>query len=133
MRLTGRAIWAILALVALIGAVLPLSTLQVQSNIVTISVALSNFNTDTFTSQLVSQFESSHPGIKVNVIRYDSGVPSVTSGLDTYLTEMGKYVAAADVVFIDPRRTPITPASTRAGYFLDLAPLAAEDKSLNAD
>ncbi len=133
MRLTGRSIWAVFALVALIGALIPLSTLQAQSSTVTISVAVSNFNTDTFSSQLITQFESSHPGIKVNVVRYDSGVPSETAGMDQYLTELGKYVDAADVVFIDPRRTPITPAATRAGYFLDLAPLVNQDTSLNVD
>ncbi len=127
----GRSMWAVLALLALIGALIPFSTTKAQNSSVTITVAVSNFNQDSFRDQLISQFESAHLGIKVNVVRYDTGLPSETAGLEQHLTELQKYVNAADVVFIDPRRTPISPSATRAGYFLNLTPLVNEDQSLN--
>ncbi len=133
MRLTGRSLWAGVIVLALIGAAIPLATLKAQDNSITLSIAVANFNQDTLSDQLRQQFESAHPGVKINIVRYDSGLPAVTSGADQYFTELQKYVSAADIVYIDSRRTALTPAATRAGYFLDLAPFVNQDTAINTD
>lgn len=133
MRLSSRLLVIALAMVALVGAGLPLATLRAQSSIATISVAVPNFMRDSLTDQMLGEFESQHPDVKVNVVRYDSGIPALTGGLDNHLAAVQTYTSTADVLYIDSQRLSISPAATRAGYFLDLTPLVNEDTALNAD
>lgn len=135
MRIHNRWLFTMMIAILVIGISVPLASLRAQgnANAVTITLAVPNFNRDTFTDKLITDFETANPNIKVSIVKNDSIVPRVSGGLDKHLEAMQKYVAAADVVFIDPRRTPISPAATRAGFFLDLSPFANEDKTLNVD
>ncbi|MEP7286797.1 MAG: hypothetical protein ABI947_13635, partial [Chloroflexota bacterium] len=131
MRLTGRSFFMMLALLVLTVGAIPLSTLQAQNSTVTISVAVPTFNKDAFTDKLISDFESANPGIKLNIVANDASIPAAASGLSSHFDELGKYAAAADVLYVDSSKMSVE--ATRAGYFLDLAPLVNEDKTLQPD
>jgi ABC-type glycerol-3-phosphate transport system substrate-binding protein len=104
-----------------------------QDNTITLSLAVPNFQSDIFNAQLLGEFEAAHPGVKINVVRNDGFIPSATAGLDARFTELQKYAESADVLFIDGRRTSISPEDTQAGYFLDMGPLVKQDQALNVD
>jgi ABC-type glycerol-3-phosphate transport system substrate-binding protein len=129
MRWSRRLIVALVAVLLLLGAVAPLALLRAQSTTVTISVAVPAFSRDAISDKLLAEFEAAHPGVKVNVIGNTPNIPQAALGIDKHLEEMQKYVSSADVLFVDSTR--ITPEATRAGYYLDLAPLVDEDKTLN--
>ncbi|MCC7450273.1 MAG: hypothetical protein IT324_22840 [Anaerolineae bacterium] len=121
-----------LMILLVVGTIAPYITLQAQDT-VTIQLSVPNFNRDAFSDQMIADFESANPGVKVNILKNDTGVPSVAGGLTAYFDAIQKYMSSADVLFIDPRRTPVSPAATQAGYFLDLAPLVAQDTAINVD
>ncbi len=133
MRLSYRSVVLLLVAFLAIGALTPLAALQAQSNGITLSIAMPNFGADVFNDQFMKEIESRLPGIKVNIVRDDSSIPAITGGVDKHFEALGKYAASADLLFVDSRRIMLTPAATRAGYFLDLAPLAGTDKALNVD
>ncbi len=133
MRVRRRWLLVILALLAATGTLASPVALRAQDNsAVTITLAVFDFNREAFASKLVGDFEASHPGIKIKLISVDPpDVPRSTSGLDEYFEALQKYVSTADVVVVEPGVLSVE--ATRAGYFLDLAPLAKVDTSLNAD
>jgi ABC-type glycerol-3-phosphate transport system substrate-binding protein len=133
MNFRSRWFGVALAVTALIGALVPLATLRAQSSAAIISVAVPNFMRDTLTDQLLGEFENQHPDVKVNVVRYDSSIPGLTGGLDNHLAAVQTFTSTADVLYIDSQRLSISPAATRAGYFLDLTPIVNEDTTLNVD
>src|SRR4051812_28011830 len=97
-----------------------------QGNDVTISLVIPSNVSDIYNAKLISQFEDSHPGIKVNVVKATPPTPSTAEGLTAQLENVGKYVVQGDVLEVG--LGSISAESTRAGYWLDLAPLVAEDK-----
>lgn len=118
------------ALMLLMGFVIPVGAQDTGTT--TISVSVPEFFLDIFETQIIPAFEAQNPGIRVHLVKsVGFGVP-VNFGDDTevYLDDMEDYVSAADVVMFD---SSITPEATRAGYFLDLMPLALSDSSLNID
>lgn len=119
-----------ITLMILMGIALPASAQGAET--VTISVAVPEFFLDIFETQIVPAFEAQNPGIRVHLVKsIGFGVPINFGGdTETYLDEMEEYVSASDVVLFD---SSVTPEATRAGYFLDLMPLALSDASLNTD
>lgn len=132
MRVRRRWLLLVLALFAAIGMLASPMALKAQDNsTVTITLGVFDFNRE-FTSKIVSDFEASHPGIKVKLISIDPpDVPRPSDGLDRYLEGLQKYISQADVLIVE--RDILSTEGTRAGYFLDLAPLAKVDTSLNVD
>jgi ABC-type glycerol-3-phosphate transport system substrate-binding protein len=129
-----RFILTILVVITTLLTIIPLATLRAQSggNVVTITLAVSDFMRDMFAEKLIADFEAAHPNIKVNVVTSSQEVPLLANGQDKYFEALQKLASAADVLFVDLGQLNST-AATRAGYFLDLAPLVQEDKTLNAD
>src|ERR1700752_743659 len=114
MRLVRRWSLVVLVVFALVGAMAPLAKLQAQDNTTIISVAVPNFMRESLNDELLAAFTSQHPGVQVNVLRYDNNVPPLTGGLDNHLAAVQALTSAADVVYIDAQRTSISPAATRA-------------------
>lgn len=84
-----------------------------------------------FTPEVFSDFEAEHPGVKVVVVSANESTfaPPPEFGLEEHLNTLEMYAGAADVLFADSFM--LTPEATRAGYFLDLAPLVAADPGLD--
>ena len=119
----------------MLGAVLAMTLLAVvpaaaQSEI-TISLAVNNFFSDVYRERVIPAFEAANPGVKVHLVILDSfGTPmNPGDGVEDYLDDAAEYLTSADVVPLD---TSLFRTVTRAGYLLDLAPLADTDASLNA-
>lgn len=116
---------------------LPFSTVQFSraAPAVVISIALPpNMKPYVEDTGIFHDFEAAHPGVTVNVVEAIE-VPDPVDGLDAYFTAMQKYTPSADVLYTAsfPNGLAVVPHGTRAGYFLDLAPLVASDPSLNVD
>ncbi len=133
MRLRIRPLILLGALFLLAVASFPLKTLQAQDNTVTVTLGVPSITADNYSDQLLSDFATAHPGITVKIVKTDVAIPNPNAGLDAYFTALQSFVNAADVLYIDPRRSPVAPVATNAGYFLDLTPLVNGDKSLNVD
>jgi ABC-type glycerol-3-phosphate transport system substrate-binding protein len=83
------------------------------------------------TPELLKQFEDAHPGVKLNVVADAPCCSDPSAGLPQHLDNLQRYASSADVLYEDNIRMSVE--GTRAGYFLDLAPLVAADKTLNSD
>jgi ABC-type glycerol-3-phosphate transport system substrate-binding protein len=134
MRLSNRLFVVILAIaVALTGLLMPLAALPAQGqaqDTVTITVAVPNFLKEVFSDKFLGEFQSTNPGVKVNVVNTSQGAGNAAIvGLDKHLEDVGKFVSAADVIYVEG--SAVSPEATKAGYYLDLSPLVSEDQSLN--
>ncbi|MEP7289049.1 MAG: hypothetical protein ABI947_25115 [Chloroflexota bacterium] len=119
-------------IVILAASALPQAILRAQdSTTVTLTLAVSDFMRDAITDKLIADFEAAHPNIKVSVKSADPSMPSVTGGVDKYLSALHDYASAGDVLDMNSRT--LNWAGTQAGYFLDLAPLTQSDPTLNSD
>jgi ABC-type glycerol-3-phosphate transport system substrate-binding protein len=108
-----------------------------QEGSVMLTVALPSFMTSDLTSGLVSDFERTHPGVKVNLVKVDAAIPAAAASLDKHLSAVQQYSSTADVLYV--ASTPylnntsrISTEATRAGYFLNLKPLVDSDPELNS-
>src|SRR5260221_4597362 len=119
-----------LLIIALVISPLPFNTVHAQSSKILLSVAIPSSLTDTF-GKVTSDFETQYPNVSVQVVSNSPTMPSAAQGLDAQLAPASQYVSSADVLYVDSSR--ISVEATRAGYFLDLAPLVGGDKSLNTD
>ncbi|MEP6985924.1 MAG: extracellular solute-binding protein [Chloroflexota bacterium] len=127
-RLAARGTLFVVLLVLLTA---PIAALRAQDT-VTITLGLPQFIETIITPELIADFESQNPGIKVQTVATDfPAFPSASAGISEHLTEVEKYMSAADVVFMGTAN--ISPEAAQAGYFLDLSPLTATDTSLNTD
>ncbi|HEX2908799.1 MAG TPA: extracellular solute-binding protein [Phototrophicaceae bacterium] len=89
---------------------------------------------DVFDEELLGRFTADHPGVKVVLVRGDDQemyYSPAAYGVEDHLDGAEKYVASADVLYIGSNN--LSPEATRAGYFLDLAPLVNSDIDLNPD
>jgi ABC-type glycerol-3-phosphate transport system substrate-binding protein len=112
----------------------PLSVSQIyaqSSNQILLSVAIPSSLMDTFKGKVISDFEAQYPNVSVQIVSNSPSIPSAAQGLDAQLAAASQYVSSADVLYVDSSR--ISVEATRAGYFLDLAPLVNGDKTLNTD
>ncbi|MBX3062154.1 MAG: extracellular solute-binding protein [Anaerolineae bacterium] len=124
-----------LLLALLIGVIaVPAATaIQAQSGI-TLTVALPDIMRMLLPKDVFAQFEAENPGVKVNIVYtgFDAqAIPPAANGLTENLEAIAKYVAKADVIQIASNTLSIE--ATRAGYLLNLAPLASADASLNVE
>ncbi len=119
----------VLAVVLVVGAVSPL--LGQGETIVTIGVP--SWMSDVFRNELFDSFESQHPGVKVVVVPLGNDVYFQSAGydLDKHLEGAQKYASYADVIYAANYNVSVE--ATRAGYFLDLAPLINSDSTFNSD
>src|SRR5258707_5201013 len=122
----------VLLIITLVISPMPLSQLHAQSsNKTLLSVAIPSSLTDTFNGQVISDFETQYPNVSVQVVSNSPTIPSAAQSLDAQLAAVAQYVSSADLLYVDSSR--ISVEATRAGYFLDLAPLVGGDKNLNTD
>src|SRR5258708_5865676 len=120
-------------LVAVIAPTSALSGTHAQAQqVVTVTVSVTDFMRDMFTDKLISDFESSHPGIKLNIVSNNDQVPFAANGTDKYFEALQKLSSSADVIFVDLGRLNSSLA-TQGGYFLDMAPLVSADSSMRPD
>src|SRR5258706_6179413 len=77
---------------------------QGQAGTVTLTVAVPDLLRDVFNDQLISDFESSHPGIKLSVVSNNQQIPFAASGITKYFDEMSKFASSADVLYVDLNR-----------------------------
>src|SRR5690349_7533502 len=98
MRIQQARKWLLSFLVgALIISVVPLSTLRAQdSSATTITLALPGITRDSITDQVIGDFETANPGVKVQVIASNPDIPDAALGLDKHFEEIQKYANTAD-------------------------------------
>src|SRR5437764_1179527 len=120
----------LLVIIALVISPLTFNAVHAQSSKILLSVAIPGSLTDTF-GKVISDFETQYPNVSVQVVSYSPTMPSAALGLDVQLAAASQYVSSADILYVDSGR--ISVEVTRAGYFLDLAPLVGGDKTLNTD
>ena len=80
-----------------------------------------------------SEFEAAHPGVKV-VLAPSSDNTFFTSpgfNIEDHLDGAAEYAASADVLYVNENNLSVE--ATRAGYFLDLAPLTAGDPTFSPE
>ncbi len=111
---------------------------EVEEGSVKLSVAIPSFMESLFTDRLINAFESSHPGVKVSLVRMDAHIPPAALGLDKHFEAVQQYTSAADVLYVASstylnNTSTISVEATRAGYFLNLKPLVDTDQELNSD
>lgn len=118
----------LLTLILLSVFVLPLSA---QSETI-ITLSLPEWREDIFeNTDILSRFQAEHPGVKV-VLAPSADNAFFTPAaydLDAHLEGVTDYASSADVLYVSSDNLSIE--ATRAGLFLDLAPLAAGDPQLN--
>ena len=122
-----------LALLAVL-AVLTAGRVVGQENIV-LTLAIPQWFQDAFNREYLAPFLEAHPGVNVILVPDAEGKayppsPAYTS-LDEHLEAVTSYVSSADVLLISS--WAISPESTRAGLWLDLAPLVSADPTLAED
>lgn len=102
-----------------------------RQNDVVITFALPGIMAELYGTALVEQFEAQNPGIRVKLIKNDTGLMMSASASDVnaYLDDFAEYASLADVLYV--RSDMLSPYATIAGYLLDLAPLTSADASLN--
>ncbi|MCB9454135.1 MAG: extracellular solute-binding protein [Anaerolineaceae bacterium] len=103
-----------------------------QQNVI-LQLAVPQFMLETFTDEVLAPFEQQY-GVQVQVV--DGGTQtffptSAASDVTAHLEAIADYVSAADVVVAT--NDTVTVEATRAGYYLDLMPLANGDATLNVD
>lgn len=105
---------------------------------VKLTVAIPSFLSSLFTDRLISAFESAHPGVTVSLVKLDANIPPAAAGLDKHFQAVSQYTSSADVLYVAStpylnNNSVISEEATRAGYFLNLKPLADADTELKPD
>lgn len=123
-------------LVLLLGVALVLLAMTIPASAqddVVISLTVSQFSEDVFSEQIISQFEAQNPGVKAHIVTVSGFGDSFGSEEDVeeYLDAVEDSVSSADVVLVGS--LSLNSEATRAGYFLDLAPLVNSDPTMNGD
>ncbi len=114
----------------LLITIMPLPT-QAQNERV-ITLGLSEFMRSVPIDEILGEFEAQNPGIRVQPVYIsfeDSFVPPAADDIEAHLEAVKKLAQAADVGQVSSMI--LTPEATRAGYLLDLSPLASADASLD--
>ncbi|MDX1995032.1 MAG: extracellular solute-binding protein [bacterium] len=111
------------------GGIIPLAA---QTTTI-LTVALPEWIAAALTDDVLDAFEAEHPGVQVETVTQsgDSFYGAAASDLEAHLDGAEALASSADVVYAG--LNSISPEATRAGYFLDLRPLADGDSILNAD
>jgi ABC-type glycerol-3-phosphate transport system substrate-binding protein len=122
----------LLSLFVFILIVAAISPLMGQGETI-ITIGVPSWMVDVFRHELFIPFEEQHPGVKVVTVPIgnDTYFQSAAYDLDKHLESAQKYASYADVVY--GANYNISVEATRAGYFLDLAPLINGDSSFDSD
>ncbi len=131
MRFARPLLIAMLALGAALASQPALSNLHAQGNAITLTLTIPTTLADVYSSKFLGEFEAAHSGIKVQVNRQNPAITQAAFGLDKHFESVQKYVTSGDVVYVTVGS--VSAEDTRAGYYLDLSPLVADDKTLNPD
>lgn len=97
-----------------------------------ITLAAPEWMADVFDDDFLEAFQAENPGVKVifsNVTNQETFFPSPAFEPEEHFAGMENYVSKADVVYMSSRS--LYPATTRAGYLLDLQPLVQGDVTLD--
>ncbi len=120
-------------LIVLLVAVGIIPLLAAQDEII-LTVTVPDFIEGQLRPDLFDAFEAEHPGVKViteGSTTYPYFASPAVVGLDTHLEEVEGYASSGDVLFVSADGLAVE--TTRAGYFLDLTPLASSDSALNIE
>ncbi len=120
-----------LVLTTLVGSLVPQILPQAQSDPITLKVGFPDYNNYMFAEEVIRDFEATHPGTKIQAVPLKSPEIRTYTDLDDFFARYRTYASSADVLYIDTVETPWL--AFRAGYFLDLGPLAKADDTLNVD
>lgn len=82
-----------------------------------------------YADDVLAEFENAHPGVDIVLKTEGFTGGAAAFDLDAHLDAAAQYASSADVLLVDA--FSLTPESTLAGYFLDIAPLIQSDP--NAD
>lgn len=104
--------------------------LAAQSDAITITLAVSEFEQDAFETA-IAEFEVQHPNIKVQIVPTNPGITSASRNIEGHLSDLDEFASSADVLLVS--QDTLSLAGTQAGYFLNLSPLTSADTSLNID
>jgi len=102
-----------------------------QDGNIVITVAVPEWMNDVFDEELFDQFEAENPGVVVNIEMSgnEAYFGSAAYGPDEFFENSLAFASSADVLSVSSWNMPIE--ATRAGHFLDLAPLVSGDPTLN--
>lgn len=126
-----KLLFALLIIMLLAAGILPM--LAAQDEII-LTVTVPEFIAGQIRPELFDAFEAEHPGVTIiaeGSTNYPYFTPPVVVGLDTHFEEVESYVSSGDVLFVNAGGLAVE--TTRAGYLLDLAPLASSDPALNVE
>jgi ABC-type glycerol-3-phosphate transport system substrate-binding protein len=126
----GNRLCVFLIIAALAAGALPSGGAAAQDDN-TLLVGMSSFIGDFLDPGAFDAFEA-QTGYNVQLI--DAGFPFFSLppvGLDAHFDSVAEYVSQADVLLL--YASSLSVEATRAGYFLDLAPLAQGDSTLYPD
>lgn len=128
-----RIVRAALSVVLLLNIVLSVSLTRAVDSPIILQLALSDFAANDRSGSFLRDFEASHPNVKVRLVDADlvANVQPPSSGVVRHLEALQQYASSADVLFANFE--VLTTESTRAGLFLDLAPLIKADNTFSAD
>ncbi len=113
-----------------VGVYVP--TLSAQEGGIVLTIPIPDIYRGIISEDIFDAFEAAHPGVTVSpvYISFESTYPGASlADLDAYLEGIQAYVSRADVLLVTSSNLSVE--ATRAGYFLNLAPLTAVDPDLN--
>lgn len=121
---------SILLLVLVNILVIPSFSRAQSSNDIVLKVAISDYYKGVLDTSAIQDFETSNPGIKVEIINNSYLYPVMDSPDDQIYDIAQKFVSSADVLYISSGN--LTDEMTRTGYFMDLTSFVKQDSSLTA-
>jgi ABC-type glycerol-3-phosphate transport system substrate-binding protein len=123
-----RLSWIVITAALLVGI---FSITAAQDTPTTITLAVPESLQTVFRTAL-DRFESENPGIAVQLVAaQNASSPTASADLESALQSAAVTAQQADVVLVS--RFDLRPTFTRAGYFLDMKPLADSDPAFNRD
>ena len=101
-----------------------------------ITVSAPEYQADLYEDTIIPLFEAEYPNIQVEYVYNENsyfGSPLYEPESDepSFYDRLNDYVSSADVLYV--HSSSMSPFATTTGFFLDLAPLANVDDSLQAD
>lgn len=120
-----------IGLLLCVMALLTIAIVPAQAqDTINLTLAIADFNEDAFRF-VADQFEAQYPNVRVHLESYGELGDAISGQgeVDDYLDDVEALVSSADVV---PISNTLYPEATRAGYLLNLAPLANSDTTLNS-
>jgi ABC-type glycerol-3-phosphate transport system substrate-binding protein len=130
MRISKYVFLMMLILLLLSGVMLPLG--MAQGNIV-LKITVPEWMSDVFDDELFDPFEAEHPGVSVVIEPAGDNTfyGSPAYGFEESMEASLNYATSADVLYMTSYSMSVE--ATRAGHFLDLAPLVSGDPTLNVN